>query len=193
MRRPSATRRRARIGKRMPPRKDDVDAPGLFEKPRSASEPLAARMRPRTLDDFVGQETIVGPGRALRRAIEDDAVPSMILFGPPGTGKTTLAEVIAQTTDSNFVSLSAVNAGVADLRAVIASAQKARTVGRKTVLFIDEIHRFNKAQQDAILPYVEDGTITFIGATTENPSFEVNSALLSRSRVFRLRLCRKTT
>jgi putative ATPase len=168
----------------MTPRKDDPKAPGLFEKPRSSTEPLAARMRPRTLDDFIGQENIVGPGRALRRAIEDDAVPSMILFGPPGSGKTTLAEVIAQSTNSDFASLSAVNAGVADLRSVIAGAQKARTLGRKTVLFIDEIHRFNKAQQDAILPYVEDGTITFIGATTENPSFEVNSALLSRSRVF---------
>jgi putative ATPase len=168
----------------MASRKDDVKAPGLFEKPRSATEPLAARMRPRTLDEFVGQENLVGPGRALRRAIEDDAVPSMILFGPPGSGKTTLAEVIAQSTNSDFASLSAVNAGVADLRSVIANAQKARALGRKTVLFIDEIHRFNKAQQDAILPYVEDGTITFIGATTENPSFEVNSALLSRSRVF---------
>ncbi|MBD5634259.1 MAG: replication-associated recombination protein A [Candidatus Eremiobacteraeota bacterium] len=141
-------------------------------------------MRPQTLAEYVGQEHIVGEGRALRRAIENDSVPSMILWGPPGTGKTTLAEVIARGTDSEFVALSAVSAGVADLRAVVADAQRARTLGKRTVLFIDEIHRFNKAQQDAVLPYVEDGTISLIGATTENPSFEVNSALLSRSRVF---------
>ena len=155
---------------------------GLFET--EAPAPLAARMRPSTLAEFVGQEHIVGEGRALRRAIENDAVPSLILWGPPGTGKTTLAEVIARATDSEFVALSAVSAGVADLRAVVADAQRARTLGKRTVLFVDEIHRFNKAQQDAVLPYVEDGTISLIGATTENPSFEVNSALLSRSRVF---------
>ncbi len=155
---------------------------GLFET--DAPAPLAARMRPRTLAEYVGQEHIVGEGRALRRAIENDSVPSMILWGPPGTGKTTLAEVIARATDSEFVAISAVSAGVADLRAVVADAQRARTLGKRTVLFIDEIHRFNKAQQDAVLPYVEDGTISLIGATTENPSFEVNSALLSRSRVF---------
>ena len=155
---------------------------GLFE--RDAPAPLAARMRPRSLAEFVGQEHIVGEGRALRNAIESDAIPSMILWGPPGTGKTTLAEVIANATNSTFVALSAVSAGVADLRAVVAQARTARAVGRRTVLFIDEIHRFNKAQQDAVLPYVEDGTIVLIGATTENPSFEVNSALLSRSRVF---------
>jgi len=141
-------------------------------------------MRPRTLDEFVGQEHLVGPGRALRRAIENDTVPSMILWGPPGTGKTTLGEIIAKATGADFVALSAVSAGVADLRAVVAAAQRARSLGKRTVLFIDEIHRFNKAQQDAVLPYVEDGTVTLIGATTENPSFEVNSALLSRSRVF---------
>jgi putative ATPase len=141
-------------------------------------------MRPTSLDEYVGQAHIVGPGHALRRAIESDTVPSMILWGPPGTGKTTLAEIIAKATDSNFVALSAVSAGVADLRAVVADARIARTVGKRTVLFIDEIHRFNKSQQDAVLPFVEDGTITLIGATTENPSFEVNSALLSRSRVF---------
>ncbi len=141
-------------------------------------------MRPRTLDEFVGQEHLVGPGRALRRAIENDTIPSMILWGPPGTGKTTLAEIVAKATGAEFVALSAVSAGVADLRAVVADAQAARALGKRTVLFIDEIHRFNKAQQDAVLPYVEDGTITLIGATTENPSFEVNSALLSRSRVF---------
>ena len=146
--------------------------------------PLAARMRPRTLAEFVGQDHIVGEGRVLRGAIETDTVPSLILWGPPGTGKTTLAEVIANATGANFVALSAVSAGVADLRAVVADAQRARTLGKRTVLFVDEIHRFNKAQQDAILPYVEDGTVTLIGATTENPSFEVNSALLSRTRVF---------
>ncbi len=154
---------------------------------RTVREPLAARMRPRTLDEFVGQEQIVGPGRALRRAIESDQVPSMILWGPPGTGKTTLAQIIAHQTGANFAALSAVSAGVADLRRVVADAQKLRRVGKRTVLFIDEIHRFNKAQQDAVLPYVEDGTVTLIGATTENPSFEVISALLSRSRVFVLK------
>ncbi len=163
---------------------------GLFDSGESGKrmrEPLAARMRPRTLDEFVGQEQIVGPGRALRRAIESDQAPSMILWGPPGTGKTTLAQIIAQQTGAHFAGLSAVSAGVADLRRVVADAQKLRAAGRRTVLFIDEIHRFNKAQQDAVLPYVEDGTVTLIGATTENPSFEVNSALLSRSRVFVLK------
>jgi putative ATPase len=164
---------------------------GLFEEPggggRAPREPLAARMRPTTLDEFVGQEQIVGPGRALRRAIESDQVPSMILWGPPGTGKTTLAQIIAHQTGAHFAALSAVSAGVADLRRVVADARKLRAAGRRTVLFIDEIHRFNKAQQDAVLPYVEDGTVTLIGATTENPSFEVNSALLSRSRVFVLK------
>ncbi len=153
----------------------------LFGAPE---QPLAARMRPRTLDEYVGQLGIVGEGRALRRAIQSDNVPSMILWGPPGTGKTTLAEIVAQKTGAHFEKLSAVSAGVADLRRVVAEAQAKRRVGKRTVLFIDEIHRFNKAQQDAVLPYVEDGTITLIGATTENPSFEVNSALLSRARVF---------
>jgi putative ATPase len=147
-------------------------------------EPLAARMRPRTLDEFVGQEQIIGQGRALRRAIDNDTIPSMILWGPPGTGKTTLAGIIAEQTGSEFVAISAVSAGVADIRRIVADAARLKMSGKRSVLFIDEIHRFNKSQQDAVLPYVEDGTVTLIGATTENPSFEVNSALLSRSRVF---------
>jgi putative ATPase len=157
----------------------------LFESPDSV--PLAARMRPRTLGEFVGQDDILGPGRALRRAIETDAAPSMILWGPPGTGKTTLAEIVARSTGAHYERLSAVSAGVADLRRVVAESQARRRAGTRSVLFIDEIHRFNKAQQDAVLPYVEDGTVTLIGATTENPSFEVNSALLSRARVFVLK------
>jgi putative ATPase len=164
----------------------DAGDPGAapFGDERTVRPPLAARMRPRTLDEFAGQQQIIGPGRALRRAIETDQIPSMILWGPPGTGKTTLASIIAASSGAHFAALSAVSAGVADLRRVVADAAKLKRTGRRTVLFIDEIHRFNKAQQDAVLPYVEDGTVTLIGATTENPSFEVNSALLSRSRVF---------
>src|SRR6266571_4554403 len=151
-------------------------------------EPLAARMRPRTLDEIVGQEHLVEPGRLLRRSIEGDRVPSMILWGPPGSGKTTLAEVIARQTHAHFVTLSAVSAGVADLRKVVEDARKLRQFSKqRTILFIDEIHRFNKAQQDAVLPHVEHGVVTLIGATTENPSFEVIAALLSRSRTFVLR------
>jgi putative ATPase len=161
----------------------------LFDS-ESTTAPLAARMRPRTLDEFVGQEEIVGEQRPLRRAIESDTIPSMILWGPPGSGKTTLAEIVARTTGAAFAQISAVSAGVADLRRIVAQAQARRRVGKRSVLFIDEIHRFNKAQQDAILPYVEDGTVTLIGATTENPSFEVNSALLSRARVFVLKALR---
>jgi putative ATPase len=155
-------------------------------QPRApAGMPLAARMRPRTLDEILGQEHLLAPGRALRRALEADRVPSMLLWGPPGSGKTTLAEVIARLSQSRFVALSAVTAGVADLRKVIEEAR--RVPDQRTILFIDEVHRWNKAQQDAVLPHAENGTVTLIGATTENPSFEVNSALLSRVRVFTLR------
>ena len=164
----------------------------LFEHARQSQiereAPLAARMRPRTLDDLVGQEAIVGPGRLLRRAIESDRLfSSIILWGPPGTGKTSLAMIIAQRTQAHFEALSAVLSGVADLRRVIADAKERRTLhGQRTILLVDEIHRFNKAQQDALLPHVEAGTVTLIGATTENPYFEVNSALVSRSRVFQM-------
>lgn len=195
--------------------------PSLLEAPDDA--PLATRMRPRTLDEFLGQEHLVGPGRALRRAIEEDRLHSMVLWGPPGSGKTTLAAVISRQTDAHMIALSGVAAGVADLRAAAEEARRRRrgaaaggVAGRReatpgtgpsgfehagaggrggeispplqrTILFIDEIHRFNKSQQDAVLPHVESGLLTLIGATTENPSFEVNNALLSRARVYRLR------
>ena len=163
----------------------------LFETAGGAEttrdEPLAARMRPRTVEEFVGQDHIMGPGRLLRRAIQADMLSSVIFYGPPGTGKTTLARVIANSTRSKFVSLNAVLSGVKEVREAIAEAQNHRSLyGRKTILFVDEVHRWNKAQQDALLPWVENGTVVLIGATTENPFFEVNSALVSRSRVFQL-------
>ena len=151
--------------------------------------PLAARMRPNTFDEFIGQKHIVGADTVLRRSIEADRIPSIILWGPPGTGKTTLANLIANVTQSHFSAVSAVGSGVADLRAIVREARdRLGMERRRTILFIDEIHRFNKAQQDVILPHVEDGTVILIGATTENPSFEVNSPLLSRSRVFVLKV-----
>ena len=156
---------------------------------QSASrQPLAERMRPRTLAEFVGQSGILGPGTLLRQAIENDQIFSMILWGPPGCGKTTLARVIAGETRSHFVHFSAVLAGVKEIRAVIDEAKAQRRLGRaRTLLFVDEIHRFNKSQQDAFLHHVESGLITLIGATTENPSFEVNAALLSRCQVYVLK------
>jgi putative ATPase len=183
------------IHKPDPDREDDIfSAEGEAaagtpaEVQRRKDSPLAARMRPRTLDEFIGQEHILGPGRLLRRAIQADQLSSIILYGPPGTGKTTLARIIANTTKAHFIAINAVLAGVKDIREAIEAAKEARALrGRKTILFVDEVHRFNKAQQDALLPHVENGTLTLIGATTENPYFEVNKALVSRSRIFQLR------
>jgi|Deesub1362A_J573_1020465.scaffolds.fasta_scaffold01328_10 putative ATPase len=158
------------------------------EEQKIQEAPLATRMRPTSLHTFVGQEHLIGPGRVLRKAIESGKIPSMILWGPPGCGKTTLAYIIANTTGAHFSPVSAVSASVADLRRIIEEAKGRRQMHlQKTILFIDEIHRFNKTQQDAVLPYVEDGTVTLIGATTENPSFEVTSPLLSRCRVMPLK------
>jgi putative ATPase len=165
---------------------------GLFShlepKPSKAvARPLADRIRPATLEEFAGQEHILGPGKPLRRQIENDQIGSLILWGPPGSGKTTLAQIIAKRTRAEFIPFSAVTSGIKEIKAVMADAEKASRYGRRAILFVDEIHRFNKAQQDAFLPYVERGDITLIGATTENPSFEVNSALLSRCRVYTLK------
>ena len=170
-----------------PDLRGDKEAGDKQQPTDNSAMPLAARMRPRNFAEYVGQQHIIGEGKVLRRAIESDQLPSIILWGPPGSGKTTLAQVIANVSSSYFVPMSAVTAGVADLRRVVDEARKRRRLtGQRTILFIDEIHRFNKGQQDAILPYVENGEVTFIGATTENPSFEVISALLSRSRVYTL-------
>ena len=163
----------------------------LFEEDKPASPPvdapLADRMRPQSLDEILGQGHLLGPGKPLRIAIERDQVPSMILWGPPGVGKTTLAQIIAKMTKSTFIPFSAVLSGIKEIKDIMAGAEKSRRLGRRTIVFVDEIHRFNKAQQDAFLPHVERGNITLIGATTENPSFEVISALLSRTRVFVLK------
>ncbi len=160
-----------------------------LQKDTAKTAPLADRMRPRTLDELVGQRQLVGPGAPIRVLIEADQTPSMLLWGPPGSGKTTLARIIAKLTKSTFVPLSAVASGIADLKKVVAEATERRKLfSLRTILFVDEIHRWNKAQQDALLPYVEDGTVTLIGATTENPSFSVNAALLSRCRVFLLEM-----
>ncbi|MDD3422585.1 MAG: replication-associated recombination protein A, partial [Bacilli bacterium] len=159
--------------------------PSLFTN--EIEQPLAARLRPQTLDEFVGQSQLVGEGKVLRRMIENDRVCSMIFWGPPGVGKTTLARIIATQTKAKFIDFSAVTSGIKEIKGVMEEAEANHELGEKTILFIDEIHRFNKAQQDAFLPYVEKGSIILIGATTENPSFEVNGALLSRCKVFVLK------
>ena len=166
------------------PELDSERANDTALKTGAVVRPLAERMRPRTLDEFLGQEHLLGAGKPLRAQIERDAIPSMILWGPPGCGKTTLAQIIARLTRADFVPFSAVMAGIQEIRRVMAAAEKSSHYGRRTILFIDEVHRFNKAQQDAFLPYVERGDVTLIGATTENPSFEVIAPLLSRTKVF---------
>ena len=159
-----------------------MEQAGIFDD--LVSQPLAARLRPETIEEYVGQEHLLGRGRVLRRMIEQDRISSMIFWGPPGVGKTTLAQIIARMTRSVFINFSAVTSGIKEIRIVMEKAEKNRQIGQRTIVFVDEIHRFNKAQQDAFLPFVEKGSIILIGATTENPSFEVNGALLSRCRVF---------
>ncbi|MEE3426202.1 MAG: replication-associated recombination protein A, partial [Erysipelotrichaceae bacterium] len=151
------------------------------------NEPLAARLRPQSLDEIIGQQHLIGEGKVLRRMVESDRIPSMIFWGPPGVGKTTLASVIAKTTRANFINFSAVTSGIKEIKEVMKRAEEDTKMGERTIVFVDEIHRFNKAQQDAFLPFVEKGAIILIGATTENPSFEVNGALLSRCKVFVLK------
>src|SRR6195256_4075559 len=162
---------------KLPPPAPERDVP-------AANQPLAERMRPRTLDEFIGQDKLLGPGKPLRVQIENDDLGSMLFWGPPGCGKTTLARLIARLTSSEFVSFSAVLAGIKEIKEVMAASERKARSGPRTIVFVDEVHRFNKAQQDAFLPYVEAGHITFIGATTENPSFEVISPLLSRTKVY---------
>jgi putative ATPase len=164
-----------------------VENPTLFQEATDRAQPLAARMRPASLDEFVGQEHVLGPGKPLRTAIETGAIGSIVLWGPPGSGKTTLGRLIATYTEREFVPFSSVTEGVPRIREIVAEAKQRLALGRGTILFADEIHRLNKAQQDAFLPHVESGTITLVGATTENPSFEINGALLSRVRVFVLK------
>ncbi|MBQ5615946.1 MAG: replication-associated recombination protein A, partial [Peptococcaceae bacterium] len=159
-----------------------MEQPSLFA--HEVSQPLAARLRPQTLDEYVGQTHLLGPGKVLRKLIENDNISSMIFWGPPGVGKTTLARIIANATKAKFIDFSAVTSGIKEIRAVMQDAEYNRQCGERTIVFVDEIHRFNKAQQDAFLPFVEKGSIILIGATTENPSFEVNGALLSRCKVF---------
>ena len=159
-----------------------MEQQSLFDD--NKNQPLASRLRPRNLDEFVGQRHLIGEGKVLRKLIENDNISSIIFWGNPGIGKTTLARIIANKTNSEFIDFSAVTSGIKEIKAVMTQAENNRKFGQKTIVFVDEIHRFNKAQQDAFLPFVEKGSIILIGATTENPSFEINSALLSRCKVF---------